>query len=129
MIVHQKYPLNAGPALDRLHQSFITLGEDFFVRTHGTTLTIQSLVLSLENQEGDTSMTTIRTRISKEGFLPTEASISSRKVSRSGHVSYQGQPYFISKSLAGRYIRVVEFAGRLIIDASIPVYKEYSLVK
>src|ERR1041384_1357665 len=37
MIVHQKYPLNAGPALERLRQSFITPGEDFFVRTHGTT--------------------------------------------------------------------------------------------
>jgi len=78
--------------------------------------------------EGDTSMTTMRTRISKEGFLPTEASISSRKVSRSGHVSYQGQPYFISKSLAGRYIRLVVLADRLIVDASIPLHKEYPLV-
>ena len=40
MIVHQKYPLNAGPALERLRQSFITPGEDFFVRTHGTTPTV-----------------------------------------------------------------------------------------
>src|SRR5436190_23262834 len=77
---------------------------------------------------GGTLMTSLRARTRiEEGFLPTEASISSRKVSRSGHVSYQGKPYFISKSLAGRYIRVVEFAGCLIIDASIPVYKEYSL--
>lgn len=61
-------------------------------------------------------------------FLPEGASIFSRKVARSGHISYEGRPYFISKALAGRYIRLVVVADRLIIDASIPLHKEYPLV-
>ena len=60
--------------------------------------------------------------------LPEGASIFSRKVARSGHISYEGRPYFISKALAGRYIRLVVFADRLIVDASIPIHKEYPLV-
>src|SRR5258708_3814867 len=36
MIVHQKYPLNAGPSLDLLRAKYITPQEHFFVRTHGT---------------------------------------------------------------------------------------------
>ena len=60
-------------------------------------------------------------------FLPEGASIFSRKVARSGHISYEGRPYFISKALAGRYIRLIVFADRLIVDASIPLHKEYSL--
>ncbi len=56
------------------------------------------------------------------------ANIFSRKVARSGHISYEGRPYFVSKALAGRYIRLVVFADRLIVDASIPLHKEYSLV-
>ena len=59
--------------------------------------------------------------------LPENASIFSRKVARSGHISYEGRPYFISKALAGRYIRLVVLADRLIVDASIPLHKEYPL--
>ncbi len=59
--------------------------------------------------------------------LPTGASIFSRKVARSGHISYEGRPYFISKALAGRYIRLVVIENRLIVDASIPLHKEYLL--
>jgi hypothetical protein len=47
-------------------------------------------------------------------LLPEGASILSRKVARSGHISYEGRPYFISKALAGRYIRLVVIADRLI---------------
>ncbi|GAC1343980.1 MAG: hypothetical protein NVS4B7_07000 [Ktedonobacteraceae bacterium] len=61
-------------------------------------------------------------------LFPEGANIFSRKVARSGHISYEGRPYFISKTLAGRYIRLVVFADRLIVDASIPLHKEYSLV-
>jgi hypothetical protein len=61
-------------------------------------------------------------------FLPEGASIFSRKVARSGHISYEGRPYFISKALAGRYIRLVVLADRLIVDASIPLHKEYTRV-
>lgn len=61
------------------------------------------------------------------GDLPRGASIFSRKVARSGHISYEGRPYFISKALAGRYIRLVVIEGRLIVDASIPLHKEYEL--
>jgi hypothetical protein len=60
-------------------------------------------------------------------FLPEGANIFSRKVARSGHISYEGRPYFISKNLAGRYIRLVVLADRLIVDASIPLHKEYPL--
>lgn len=60
--------------------------------------------------------------------LPEGANIFSRKVARSGHISFEGRPYFISKALAGRYIRLVVIADRLIVDTSIPLHKEYSLV-
>ena len=60
--------------------------------------------------------------------FPENANIFSRKVARSGHISYEGRPYFISKSLAGRYIRLVVLADRLIVDTAIPLHKEYSLV-
>jgi hypothetical protein len=59
--------------------------------------------------------------------LPDGASIFSRKVARSGHISYEGRPYFVSKALAGRYIRLVVVADRLIVDAAIPLHKEYTL--
>lgn len=59
--------------------------------------------------------------------LPTGANIFSRKVARSGHISYEGRPYFISKALAGRYIRLVVLENRLIVDTAIPLHKEYSL--
>jgi hypothetical protein len=60
--------------------------------------------------------------------LPAGASIFSRKVARSGHISYEGRPYFISKALAGSYVRLVVHDGRLIVDTSIPLHKEYRLV-
>ena len=59
--------------------------------------------------------------------IPEGASIFSRKVARSGHISYEGRPYFISKTLAGRYVRLVVFADRLIVDVAIPLHKEYPL--
>lgn len=59
--------------------------------------------------------------------LPEGASIFSRKVARSGHISFEGHPYFISKTLAGRYIRLVVLADRIIVDATIPLHKEYPL--
>jgi hypothetical protein len=59
--------------------------------------------------------------------LPEGANIFSRKVARSGHISYEGRPYFISKALAGRYIRLVIVDDRLIVDAAIPLHKEYVL--
>jgi hypothetical protein len=59
--------------------------------------------------------------------LPAGANIFSRKVARSGHISYEGRPYFISKTLAGHYIRLVVLTDRLIVDAAIPLHKEYPL--
>lgn len=59
--------------------------------------------------------------------FPENANIFSRKVARSGHISYEGRPYFISKALAGRYIRLVVLADRLVVDTSIPLHKEYPL--
>ena len=63
-----------------------------------------------------------------EVTIPEGANIFSRKVARSGHISYEGRPYFISKALAGRYIRLVVLADRMIVDAAIPLHKEYPLV-
>lgn len=59
--------------------------------------------------------------------LPQGAGICSRKVARSGHISFEGHPYFVSKSLAGRYIRLVILEDRLIVDTAIPLHKEYQL--
>jgi hypothetical protein len=64
----------------------------------------------------------------EDATLPEGANIFSRKVARSGHISYEGRPYFISKALAGRYIRLVVLTDRLIVDAAIPLHKEYPLV-
>ena len=66
--------------------------------------------------------------ISDNMTLPEGASIYSRKVARSGHISYEGRPYFISKALAGRYIRLIVVDDRMIVDAAIPLHKEYPLV-
>ncbi len=63
-----------------------------------------------------------------KSLFPEGANIFSRKVARSGHISFEGRPYFISKALAGRYIRLVVFADRLIVDTAIPLHKEYLLV-
>jgi hypothetical protein len=43
--------------------------------------------------------------IGNAAAVPEGANIFSRKVARSGHISFEGRPYFISKALAGRYIR------------------------
>lgn len=59
--------------------------------------------------------------------LPERAHIFSRKVARSGHISFEGRPYFISKALSGRYIRLIVHADRLTVDAAIPLHKEYVL--
>jgi hypothetical protein len=59
--------------------------------------------------------------------IPEGANIFSRKVARSGHISFEGRPYFVSKTLAGRYIRLVVFPDRIIVDAAIPLHKEYRL--
>jgi hypothetical protein len=65
---------------------------------------------------------------SEAARLPEGANIFSRKVARSGHISFEGRPYFISKTLAGRYIRLVVIANRLIVDTAIPLHKEYPLI-
>ena len=59
--------------------------------------------------------------------IPEGANIFSRKVARSGHISFEGRPYFVSKTLAGCYIRLVVFPDRIIVDAAIPLHKEYRL--
>lgn len=59
--------------------------------------------------------------------IPDNANICIRKVARSGHISYDGRSFFISKTLAGHYIRLIIFGQRMIIDTSIPLHKEFSL--
>ena len=67
--------------------------------------------------------------IPNEGYvnIPEGANIFSRKVARSGHISFEGRPYFVSKALAGRYNRLVVLSDRLIVDTAIPLHKEYRL--
>jgi hypothetical protein len=67
--------------------------------------------------------------IPSEGYvnIPEGANIFSRKVARSGHISFEGRPYFVSKALAGRYIRLVVLSDRLIVETAIPLHKEYRL--
>jgi hypothetical protein len=60
--------------------------------------------------------------------FPEGGAIFSRKVARSGHISYEGRPYFVSKTLAGKYVRLVVLGDRLIVDTTIPLHKEYQLV-
>lgn len=69
----------------------------------------------------------VLTNVHNNQTLPEGANIYSRKVARSGHISYEGHPYFVSKALAGRYIRLIVQGNRLIVDTAIPLYKEYRL--
>ncbi len=50
-----------------------------------------------------------------------------RKVTNSGYISYANQIYFISKTLAGKYVTVKIIDERLVIDTQIPLHKEYNL--
>jgi hypothetical protein len=81
----------------------------------------------MNNKESATMNQSTEPMESPKTRLPEGASIFSRKVARSGHISYEGRPYFISKTLAGRYIRLVVLADRLIVDAAIPLHKEYTI--
>jgi hypothetical protein len=83
----------------------------------------------MRKSEGQVHMNLSVSTAVKDSPLPDGASIYSRKVARSGHISYEGRPYFISKALAGRYIRLIVLADRLIIDAAIPLHKEYPLIE
>jgi hypothetical protein len=67
-------------------------------------------------------------RVSENSALPDGANIYSRKVARSGHISYEGRPYFVSKALAGHYIRLIVVDDRMIVDTAIPLHKEYALI-
>ena len=69
-------------------------------------------------------------KMANEGYgnIPEGANFFSRKVARSGLISFEGRPYFVSNALAGRYIRLVVLADRLIVDTSIPLHKEYPLM-
>jgi hypothetical protein len=81
----------------------------------------------MRNEE-NTDMNLVTEQLRESKGLPEGASIYSRKVARSGHISYEGRPYFVSKTLAGRYIRLVVLGDRLIVDTSIPLHKEYPLI-
>ena len=50
-----------------------------------------------------------------------------RKVTNSGYISYAHQIYFVSKTLAGKHVTVRIIEKRLVIDAQIPLHKEYAL--
>ena len=59
--------------------------------------------------------------------VSANADVCIRKVARSGHISYDGRPFFISKALAGQYVRLIIFGERIIIDTAIPLHKEFPL--
>ena len=62
-----------------------------------------------------------------EGFY--EGDILLRKVAKSGHISYNGRSYFVSKALVGNFLRVIVTPNRLIIDTTVPLHKEHPLRK
>ena len=55
-----------------------------------------------------------------------QATLLLRKVAASGHVSYGGRAYFVSKQLAGKYIRLCAYPNRLVITTEIPFHKEFT---
>jgi hypothetical protein len=50
-----------------------------------------------------------------------------RKVTASGVIWLDGRSYYVSRRLAGRTIPIQIDGGKLIVDATIPLRKEYSL--
>ena len=58
--------------------------------------------------------------------LPPEATIR-RKVTASGVIWLDGRAYYVSRRLAGRTILVKVGGGKLVVDAMIPLRKEYNL--
>ena len=50
-----------------------------------------------------------------------------RKVTASGVIWLDGQSYYVSRRLSGRTIPVTIEGGKLIVDAMIPLHKEYRL--
>ena len=52
-----------------------------------------------------------------------------RKVTASGVIWLDGCSYYVSRRLSGRTIPVRISEGTLIVDATVPLHKEYSLPK
>ncbi len=57
---------------------------------------------------------------------PTERTVR-RKVTASGVIWLDGKSYYVSRRLAGRTIPITIDGGKLIVDAMIPLRKEYTL--
>jgi hypothetical protein len=60
------------------------------------------------------------------GPSPAEQTIR-RKVTASGVIWLDGRSYYVSRRLAGRTVPVKIGSGKLVVDATIPLRKEYSL--
>jgi hypothetical protein len=82
----------------------------------------------MKKNEGQANMDVSFNTLAESLTLPEGASIEKRKVARSGHISYGGRPYFISKALAGHSIELIVLPDRLIVKTAIPLHKEYPLV-
>ena len=50
-----------------------------------------------------------------------------RKVTASGVIWLDGRSYYVSRRLAGRTIPISISDGKLIVEATVPLRKEYSL--
>jgi hypothetical protein len=50
-----------------------------------------------------------------------------RKVTASGVIWLDGRAYYVSRRLAGRVLPVTVAGDKLVVDASIPIRKEYAL--
>jgi hypothetical protein len=50
-----------------------------------------------------------------------------RKVTASGVIWLDGRSYYVSRRLAGRTIPIKLVGGRLLVEATIPLRKEYPL--
>ena len=57
---------------------------------------------------------------------PAEGTIL-RKVTASGVIWLDGRAYYISRRLTGRTVAVKLGGGKLVVDVTIPLHREYSL--
>jgi hypothetical protein len=58
---------------------------------------------------------------------PTREETVRRKVTASGVIWLDGHSYYVSRRLAGRTIPIKLIGGKLLVEATIPLRKEYAL--
>lgn len=97
-IVHSEAPFNAEPPLDKLHQSFLTPAENFYVRSHGDIpdldanayrLTVGGMVQS----ELDVSLSELIDRFPERSVVATMQCAGNRRADLHRHRPVSGDPW------------------------------------